>query len=55
MKKKYERKNKKMISVYVDSEWYRGLAERASFRGITISAYVVQAITELMIKENKFI
>lgn len=52
---KYARKNKKMLSVYLETDQYRLIAARAGFRNITISQWVRMAVYQLIEKENQYL
>lgn len=55
MQKKYYRKNKKMLSVYLDQNLHHDISQRASFKNITITKWILTAIFDLMQKENQYL
>lgn len=52
---RYVRKNKKMLSVYLNEELYELISKRAEFRNITLSRWVRIALEDLINKENKYL
>jgi hypothetical protein len=49
------RKGKKPISFYVDEELFKILKQRAQFRGMTMTSWLLLAIGERLIEENKYL
>lgn len=55
MEKRYIRKNKKMLGIYLDITIYELITARAQLHNIDLSSWVRRAIFERLEKENKYL
>ena len=52
---KYIRKNKRRLNVFLDEEVHEFIKRRAEFKNITLSKWILQAITKMIEEENKYL
>lgn len=55
LKKKYVRKNKKMLGVYLETEVFDFVKNRAELQNITLTMWIKRAIYTLLEKENTYL
>lgn len=53
--KKYVRKNKKMLGVYLEIEVFDFVKKRAELQNITLTMWIKRAIYTLLEKENTYL
>lgn len=49
------RKNKRMLGIYIDHELYKLITQRAGYRNITLTRWVLLAIADLLVKEDHYL
>lgn len=49
------RKNKRMLGIYIDYELYELITQRAKYRNITLSRWVLLAMADLLVKEDSYL